>query len=82
MRLLEYIPTGMKTARVQVYPTVKQTRCIGCGICADACPEKVIEMSGAEAQVVNPRACTNCRACVELCPQDAITLVRDGDSPA
>jgi len=72
----------MKATKTEVRLIIRDERCIGCGICVDACPKRVIEISGSVAQVVNPKACIHCRACIELCPQDAITTVRKGDRPS
>ena len=51
--------------------------CVGCGLCADTCPE-VFEMDGDVAKViVNPVPKTvedTCREASDNCPVTAITL--------
>jgi ferredoxin len=51
---------------------VDASRCTGCGICIDVCPEQAISIQ--RVAVVNPRLCTTCGACVRQCPQGALTL--------
>ncbi len=46
---------------------VMETRCIGCGLCVQACPER----SGAKAIGVAPASCQLCGACVQACPTAA-----------
>jgi DNA-directed RNA polymerase subunit D len=50
-------------------PDVKldQTRCNGCGNCADICPKKVFEKRGNEVKVANEIECILCGDCVEVC---------------
>lgn len=57
---------------------VNKDECIGCGLCADACPE-VFEMNDenvAEVKVspVPPEAEDTCREASDACPVDAISL--------
>lgn len=40
--------------------------CIGCGECADACPEKAINL--ARPGRIQREKCVRCGACVEVCP--------------
>ena len=49
-----------------------ENKCIGCGICVDACPQEVLEVVGGVAEVVNEDACIACGDCVEECPMGAI----------
>jgi ferredoxin len=61
--------------------TVNKDLCIGCGICADVCPE-VFEMADdnkAEAKVdsVPPDAEDSCREAAEQCPEAAIQIDED-----
>lgn len=53
--------------------TVKNNLCLGCGICADACPTKSIVMEivkGEWRPVINPAQCLNkkgCNKCYKVC---------------
>ena len=52
---------------------VKNNLCLGCGICADACPTKSIVMEivkGEWRPVINPAQCLNkkgCNKCYKVC---------------
>ena len=59
--------------------TIDEKVCKGCGLCADACPKKVISLSAHRmntagyfvAEAVNPQ---NCTFCAIMCPDCAITV--------
>ena len=58
-------------------PTLIEGKCIGCGRCAEVCPEKpvAIEMVR-QGNILNPKwnmkQCIRCFCCQELCPVGAI----------
>jgi 4Fe-4S ferredoxin len=65
-------------------------RCNGCGICADICPTKALEMGpiheiatglDAPAVIMDLEKCTFCRMCSNLCPMHAITFEAVGEVP-
>lgn len=73
-------------------PTVKATfelddpKCIACGICANACPNKVITVTSEKDEnnkrkltgyEMNMQYCLFCGLCVESCPTDAILVSQD-----
>ncbi len=47
--------------------------CIGCGACADACPEKTISLK--TKTFINRSKCTLCFACIDACPSGALSRV-------
>lgn len=48
-------------------------RCIGCGICAKRCPQKVFEKQGKTIKIEFSK-CLGCGICVSTCPKKALHL--------
>jgi thioredoxin reductase/Pyruvate/2-oxoacid:ferredoxin oxidoreductase delta subunit len=58
------------------HPHIDVTRCIGCGTCADACPEgEVLGIIAGRAAIVNGGKCIGHGLCAEACPVGAIEIV-------
>jgi len=53
-------------------------RCIGCGDCAEACPEKAVAQ-GPHPWIDRAR-CTGCGECARVCPANAVRLVGEWHS--
>ena len=53
-------------------------RCIGCGVCADVCPNEAIEVIDGVAQLTHPEKCEICGICEEICEQGAIKISEEG----
>ncbi|MCD4847142.1 MAG: 4Fe-4S binding protein [Candidatus Aegiribacteria sp.] len=53
---------------------IDEDKCDGCGICADACHEGAIQISGGKAKLVKESYCDGLGDCIGPCPQDAITI--------
>ena len=49
------------------------SRCTGCGVCAQSCPQEIIKISEGKAHI-DLRKCIVCYCCHELCPVKAIDL--------
>ena len=59
-----------------LHPVIDPARCLGCGACVDACPEKsVLGLVHGKAELITPANCIGHAACKVACPFDAITLV-------
>jgi thioredoxin reductase/ferredoxin len=64
------------TEPASLHPVIDPLRCIGCGSCVSACPERtVLGLIDHKAELVNPTYCVGHGACRAACPEDAITLV-------
>jgi len=59
---------------LKVIPYIDDKKCIGCKICVEVCPNRVLKMSLKKAVVMRPEVCNGCALCVENCPVDAIEL--------
>jgi heterodisulfide reductase subunit A len=54
---------------------VKESLCMGCGVCVDACPYSARHIDETKKiAVVHPFLCDSCGACVAICPNDASYL--------
>lgn len=57
------------------YPKVQRKNCIGCGKCAESCPQHTITISGHKAQIQYAN-CIRCFCCHEMCPKHVIDIRR------
>ena len=53
---------------------IDETRCTGCSICANVCPQGAIRVN--DIARVDAALCTGCGVCVRECPSRAISLVK------
>lgn len=51
---------------------VRKDLCLGCGLCAQNCPQGAIYLFWGQAQI-DQNKCNSCGLCLEICPQGAIT---------
>lgn len=58
-------------------------RCKGCHYCVDACPQKIIRLSGNtnnkgyETVDFDVSECIGCGSCYTVCPDYAITIIKE-----
>lgn len=72
---------------LKVDPTTGETLCIGCGMCAAACPEKLIGVESERDPETKKKKmtafqydmsrCMFCGLCQEACPTDCLELTRE-----
>ena len=51
-----------------------KTACLGCGDCAEICPEHAISVEGGVSKV-DPDKCVSCGACISACPKGIIERI-------
>lgn len=57
------------------HPVIKKKDCVGCGKCAESCPQHIIKVVNRKA-VINYDNCIKCFCCHEMCPKKAIEIKR------
>ena len=66
---------GIPRKEIPWFPTVDETKCIGCSLCFVTCGRNVYEMVGNKSKVVNPYNClVGCTTCETVCPVGAISF--------
>ncbi len=58
------------------FVVLNEQKCVGCGICVEYCPEKVIYVSRDTKKAVKCDMCHGDPACVKACPTGALELAR------
>ncbi|MCQ2590234.1 MAG: DUF362 domain-containing protein [Treponema sp.] len=55
------------------YPKLEKEKCVGCGKCAESCPQQIIKIKDKKA-VFPKKGCISCFCCQEMCPLKAISV--------
>ncbi len=56
-------------------PKVVEAKCVGCGRCAESCPQHIIAIRNGKAKI-DRKGCISCFCCQEMCPAKAIVSRR------
>lgn len=59
------------------YPRIDRKKCIGCGKCAESCPQHTITVKDRKAEI-EYKQCIRCFCCHEMCPEHIIGVKRFG----
>lgn len=62
---------------IHPHPVIRRNACIGCGKCAEICPQNVITVENKKARI-HKKDCIRCFCCHEMCPVKAIDVWRFG----
>lgn len=57
-------------------PVFDYNTCISCGLCAESCPPKAINMAN-RRPLLNQEKCIRCFCCHELCPKKAVHIKKN-----
>lgn len=69
-------PLGRKCeAFLAPRPAIDRKKCIGCGKCAESCPQHTIAIANKKAEIDYSK-CIKCYCCHEMCPIKAIDVKR------
>lgn len=60
---------------------IDQEKCIGCGLCANACQQGAIQVIDGKAKLVSDSYCDGLGMCLPSCPVDAIKLTEQDAKP-
>ncbi len=63
-------------AALRSTPRLKESECIGCGLCANICPAKAIVISPEKKAKIQKSKCIRCFCCQEFCPKGAMKVHR------
>ena len=58
-------------------PKINLKKCVGCGRCAEVCPQKTIRIEKKDKRKyakINYKGCIHCFCCQELCPIHAVDI--------
>ncbi len=74
---VEFKPYGAETAapKAKAVAFIDENICIGCTLCAQACPVDAIAGAAKQMHTIIASECTGCELCVAPCPVDCISMV-------
>lgn len=59
-------------------------KCKNCGLCAEFCPNGVLQMTNNKLEITDQEKCVGCKLCEKYCPDLAISVEKteQGDTSA
>ncbi|MBC8570135.1 DUF362 domain-containing protein [Zongyangia hominis] len=69
-------PVAWLEKKASPKPVIRRQGCIGCGKCAESCPQKTIAIVEKKARIDYSR-CIKCFCCHEMCPVKTIDIKRN-----
>lgn len=59
---------------------IKQDKCVGCGLCVEACPGNLIKLNAdGKAWIKHEKDCWGCTSCLKECQKNAISFFLGAD---
>lgn len=78
------LPSTGRMESIMIITEFNEKRCKACGLCAVACPKKIIrinkdrvEINGLGCAELISDDCIGCKACATVCPDIAISIYRE-----
>ena len=75
---IDRLPSFLRPAAKKIAtptPKIRKKECVGCGRCAESCPQHTIQIREGKA-VINYKNCIRCFCCHEMCPKHVIDIRR------
>lgn len=75
---IAYLPKFLQPLAKKIttpYPKIQYKNCVGCGKCAESCPQHTIRIRDRKA-VIDYSQCIRCFCCHEMCPMHVIDIKR------
>ena len=75
---IKHIPKFLQPLAKKIttpYPKIQKRNCVGCGKCAESCPQHTITIREKKAEIDYSK-CIRCFCCHEMCPMHVIDIKR------
>ena len=75
---IDRLPSFLRPAAKKIAtptPKIRKKECVGCGKCAESCPQHTIQIREGKA-VIDYKNCIRCFCCHEMCPKHVIDIRR------